>query len=122
MANHRSVEKEQFWRGIVEGHVGSGLSIRDYCRQQNVSEPSFYVWRQRLQPDGSRNATSVANRGRRSKKHGEAGFIPVEITAGRQVGIEIETPAGIVIRLREDVSPETLQRVIGAAGNGPSSC
>ena len=122
MANHRSVEKEQFWRGIVEGHVGSGLSIRDYCRQQNVSEPSFYVWRQKLQPDRSRKATSVPNHERRSKKHDEAGFIPVEITAGRQVGIEIETPAGIVIRLREDVSPETLQRVIGAVGNGPSPC
>jgi transposase len=122
MANHRSVEKERFWRGVVEGHVGSGLSIRDYCRQQNVSEPSFYVWRQRLQPDRSGKAVSVANRRRRSKKHGEAGFIPVAITAGRQVGIEIETPAGIVIRLREYVSPETLQRVIGAVGNGPSSC
>ena len=40
--------KEIHWRRIVQGQPGSGLSIRVYCAQQRVREPSFYWWRREL--------------------------------------------------------------------------
>ena len=49
MANQRrSVEKEAYWRGQLELQSTSGLSIRRWCRESGVSEPTFYVWRREL--------------------------------------------------------------------------
>jgi hypothetical protein len=34
-------EKRQFWRQVVDGHAGSGLSVPDWCRRRNVSDSAF---------------------------------------------------------------------------------
>jgi hypothetical protein len=44
----RSRKRETFWRRIVMKQPTSGLSIRDWCDSQGVSEPSFYAWRREL--------------------------------------------------------------------------
>jgi hypothetical protein len=44
----RSSARERFWRRIVAKQPTSGLSIRDWCDLQSVSEPSFYAWRREL--------------------------------------------------------------------------
>ncbi len=43
MAECRS-EKEQFWRWMLEEQTSSGQSIRAFCKQEGLSEPSFYSW------------------------------------------------------------------------------
>jgi transposase-like protein len=45
---HPDVEKEQFWRLVLEEHQKSGLSVREFCRAESISEPSFYAWRRTL--------------------------------------------------------------------------
>ncbi len=49
MAHSRSAEKEAFWQMAVDEQQCSGLSIKAFCRQQGLSEPSFYAWRKKLQ-------------------------------------------------------------------------
>ena len=44
----RSRQREEFWRRIVTRQAKSELSIRQWCRQQGVAEPSFYAWRRTL--------------------------------------------------------------------------
>jgi transposase-like protein len=44
----RDLKKEAFWRRVVRGQVGSGLSIRAWCRKHGVQESAFYGWRTRL--------------------------------------------------------------------------
>ena len=34
--------------GILRGFEGSGLTIKEYCRQKHVSEGTFYKWRSRF--------------------------------------------------------------------------
>ena len=41
--------KERFWRRMLRHWRKSGLSIRDFCAEWHVSEPSFYSWRRELQ-------------------------------------------------------------------------
>ena len=41
-------EKEQFWRLVLEEHSLSGLSAREFCRRESISEPSFYSWRRKI--------------------------------------------------------------------------
>jgi hypothetical protein len=44
----RDVGKERFWRRVVREQAKSGLTIRDYCSREGLSEPSFYAWRREL--------------------------------------------------------------------------
>ncbi len=54
MANHqRSGEKERHWRGVILEQAASGLSVRAFCRQRRLSEPSFYSWQRELQRRGA---------------------------------------------------------------------
>jgi hypothetical protein len=40
--------KERFWRGHLTDQAASVLSIRGYCGQHSISEPSFYAWRREI--------------------------------------------------------------------------
>jgi transposase-like protein len=51
--------REAFWRRLVAGQPTSGRSIRDWCIQHGVSEPSFYAWRKEL---ARRNAAAPRER------------------------------------------------------------
>lgn len=49
MATRRSSQREAFWRGEVGRQATSGLSVRRFCQERGLSEPSFYAWRRTLQ-------------------------------------------------------------------------
>jgi hypothetical protein len=106
----RSGEKESYWRGHVERQSSSGESIRGYCRGRSLSEASFHFWRREL---GVRDREATGKRG-----IGSAGLIAVEITEDvpLRAMLEIECPGGAVVRLREDVSVDVLERVLRACG------
>lgn len=44
----RDESKEQFWRGLVKGFDAKQTTIRRWCADHGVSEPSFYAWRREL--------------------------------------------------------------------------
>lgn len=62
----RDSMKESFWREMVRGQSGSGMSVRAWCRRHALTEPAFYWWRRRL---AGRNAENPA-----------AAFVPVRVT------------------------------------------
>ena len=131
MANQRrSVEKEAYWRGQFERQLASGLSIRRWCRESGVSEPTFYVWRRELRKrDHERGRTERNRHEPLSEPAFAPGFVAVDVLAldvltsdvvtsdamlsGREAKLEIDVAGGIVIRLREDASADTLERVLG---------
>src|ERR1051326_2626295 len=41
---HRDPSKERFWRRMARQWRKSGLTARDFARQQGLSEHSFYGW------------------------------------------------------------------------------
>jgi hypothetical protein len=115
----RSSEKEVYWRGHVESQASSRDSIRGYCRQHGLYEPSFHSWRRELHKRDAQRRLPAGGASR-SISSGDAGLIAVKIvddmtsrsTAGPT--LEIEFPGGPLIRLREDVSMELLCRVMTA--------
>ena len=44
----RRSSKERFWRRLLRQWRGGGLSVRDFCAERRVSEPSFYAWRRTI--------------------------------------------------------------------------
>ena len=96
MTTRRSAEKEQFWRLVISEQQRSGLSIKEFCKQQAVSEASFYAWRR-----------EIRNRDQPPAPLGKT-ILPVKVTGQplvpspsdqRSVDVEIELPRGIVVRL-----------------------
>lgn len=61
----RDQKKEVFWRQLVRGQAGSGLSVRAWCRRHGQRESAFYWWR-----------TQLARRDRAAST-----FVPVHVTA-----------------------------------------
>jgi hypothetical protein len=39
---------EKKYRAIYDDFLASGLTIRDYCANQNMNEAKFYYWQQKL--------------------------------------------------------------------------
>ena len=109
----RSVSKEKYWRGHLDRQLASGCSIRSYCHRHGLSEASFHYWRRREIAGRDSELTDLP-------RSNTAGLIAVEIVGESsplmtaRPMMEIECPGGPVIRVREDVSAEVLQRVIGS--------
>lgn len=130
MANHRrSVEKEAYWRSQFARQSARGLSIRMWCRETGVSEPTFYVWRRKLQKrDHERGLDDHDRHAPLSEAAVAPGFVAVDVVTSdvltpevltseaasgdREAKLEIDLAGGVVIRLREDASAETLERVL----------
>jgi hypothetical protein len=117
----RNVEKERFWRQVVGGHTESGLSVRQYCADRGVTEPSFFAWRRELarrDATASKHAKSSARRARArplNPRPAPLGFAQLQIAPvepARGVWIEIVLPAGLCVRVPRGVCQDTLSKVL----------
>src|SRR5258708_27989375 len=43
-----ALSTQQKWMDLIRHHEQSGAAVKVFCRDHNVSEPSFYSWRKRL--------------------------------------------------------------------------
>ncbi len=90
-AMQRSAAKERFWRTVLQGWRRSGVSVRAYCREHGLSEPSFYAWRRAL---AKREAAAlrfvlvrVAEPGPPPAAEGSAGALELVLDAGRRLRV-----------------------------------
>jgi hypothetical protein len=74
----RSLEKEQYWREMIDGWRRSRGSVRQWCSERHISEPSFYSWR-RVLADRDVAAGQQAGGQNSGQKPAQKGMLPVEI-------------------------------------------
>ena len=109
--NQQRSSRERFWRTMVGRWQGSGLSVRAFCQQHGLSQPSFYSWRRTL---AVRDAATVH-------------FAPVRIVpdptpetaadAGR-AGLELVLGTGHRLRVGVGFDGPTLQRLLALLAEG----
>ena len=46
--SHTQTDQRQFWQMAIDTWQVSGLSVRQFCKQEGLSESSFYAWRKQL--------------------------------------------------------------------------
>ncbi len=122
LSKKRSIDREAFWRSVFEEFSASGLSIRGFCKQRGVSEPSFFQWRKKLQ----------VNRIRRDENECKNGaLIPVSVVDSVDGNIsengicpiiEIATPNGFTIRVPHNIDPGSLSRLLALVSGVSPSC
>jgi hypothetical protein len=110
--SNRSAEREVFWRGKFSEHQQSGLSVRQFCEREGLSQPSFYQWRRRLQGgDRQRSEITIGNE-----------LVPVtvlpadgtEAPIGHDARLEIVTPDGFRLRFDHDTPGDRVAMLLGA--------
>lgn len=122
MARTASGTAAKRWQELLDRWRSSGLSVRRFCEREQVSEPSFYLWRKRLQAVTEREPGLGVN---------APLFVPVRVVdegprtfpslthktddpaiAARHV--EIVLPSGVMIRIAAHTDEERLRHVLRA--------
>lgn len=127
----RDAEKERFWRAAIRRQRRNGQSVRVFCREEDLSEPSFYAWRREIARRGRQRAEQ---RLRRSGK--QAAFVAVELAPESEpvpqsvsaagagghgsaaaperwsLSIECVLPSGVVLRLPTTMEPAAIAAVL----------
>ena len=111
MATKGRADKAARWREILSRQAGSGLSIRQFCAREGVSEPSFFAWRKKLgERENDDTRTRKSRRGRDKTGNGRL-FVPLKLFDSVEA-LEVIHPLGYRIRVTGDFSPHVLQQVI----------
>src|SRR3954462_9589426 len=112
MANAtRDRDRESYWRTVLARWQRSALSVRAFCQAEGVSEPTFYLWRRKL----DRNQPKPP------------AFLPVHIVSEGDEppmirGIEIVLANGRCLRVQRGFDPTTLVKLIDLLEAGRASC
>ena len=48
-----SSKGREFWKSALDRQRTSGLSVAAFCREESLSDKTFYLWRRKLQGDES---------------------------------------------------------------------
>ena len=110
MVRRGQVDREHYWRGLIEDQKGSGLSISAFCRQREVPAGSFFNWRRKL-----------VERERSLEAAGSAKFVPIELSAppARQAGCEVVLPDGCRIIVPPQCAAGWLREIFMALRERP---
>jgi transposase-like protein len=125
MARSKSVERQAFWRRLLERHATSGMSVARFCARAGVSTGSFYRWQRELrQPNGKLGGENQEGRESADART----LLPVRVLSepSTQPEIEVAWPGGIVVRIWRGCDVPQLREVLRIvqqfAPGGGSSC
>lgn len=108
------------WRERISRWRRSGLSITEFCRREQISQPSFFGWRKRLAPQ-----RAVTRRGRPPRRDHDAPtprFVQLPPPDWPTTsGVQIALPGGAVVTLSSQASTELIAAVVRAAMLTPAS-
>jgi transposase-like protein len=106
----RGLSKEQFWRGILRRWDGCKQTVREFCAEHGVSEPSFYAWRRII---AQRDQQSAAPRVPTTPSEDLPTFVPLTVTPPLPNPIlEVVVGSGRVVRVPSDFDAATLRRLL----------
>ena len=95
-------ERESYWREVVGRQEKSGLSVRAFCRQEDVCAHTLYIWRRRL---ANRRPVSFAVVRVRPESQQPACTLELILPGGEQLriaaGVDAATLRTVLAALRE---------------------
>ena len=101
----RNLSLERQWRGRVKKYEKSGLTIREFCEQQDLVSHQLTWWRRELKRrnGGARRGRKKTQPTKRAKRSAavDAGFIPVHVSGTcppASIEIVLDEPLRIAVR------------------------
>lgn len=95
--------KADEWAGRISAQQRSGMSVKQFCREQGLTEYSFYAWRKRLQESGPVRFALVERSARRPERTAEP-LMELVLATGERLrigpGVDITTLRSVLDVLR----------------------
>ncbi len=104
----RDPNLERRWRELIARWERSDHTVRDFCSEHRISEPSFYAWRREL---------AARDREVRQATPPVPTFVPVRVAPASV--IEVVLPTGVVVRVPIGTDPVAVVQLVAALGAGP---
>src|SRR3954467_9165781 len=89
-----ALRKAEEWSERISAQQRSGISVKQFCKEQGLTEYSFYAWRKRLQESGPVRFALVERSARRQERTTEPALELVLATGERLrigTGVDITT-------------------------------
>jgi hypothetical protein len=103
--------KERFWRRTLRQWRRSGLSVRAFCAEHGLAEPSFYAWR-RIVAERDQESARVRAKPERGSDDAPV-FVPLRvIDVSSQVAFEVVLERGRVVRILRGFDAATLRQLL----------
>jgi transposase-like protein len=114
----RDRSKERFWQRLLRLWRRSGRTVRDFCDEHGVSEPSFFAWRRML----AERDQQRGQRGRRDKPNARASadppaqaddqpvFVPLRVVS--TAAFEVMLKGGRVVRVPAGFDAASLRQLL----------
>jgi hypothetical protein len=84
--------KAEEWAERIAAQQRSGMSVKQFCKEEGLTEYSFYAWRKRLQGSGPVRFALVERSARRQERTAEAVLELVLATGERlRIGLGVDT-------------------------------
>jgi hypothetical protein len=110
----RDPVKEKYWRGLLRQWVRSGLSVREFCDAQAISQASFYAWRREIgrrdQPPSARCVGPTA--ALQPSLPAPATFLKLALDASVPSAIEVVITDGRLLRVRPGFDADLLRELL----------
>ena len=104
MPYKRDPVKERYWRGLLRQWRRSGLTAREFCDHQGISQPSLYAWRREIaQRDQQVTTTPQAT---------PPTFLKLAVEAAPSSALEVVLADGRLLRVHSGCDPELLRQVL----------
>lgn len=95
--------KANEWAERIGAQQRSGISVKQFCKEQGLTEYSFYAWRKRLQESGPVRFALVERSARRQERPTESA-LELVLTTGERLrigtGVDITTLRTVLDVLR----------------------
>jgi hypothetical protein len=113
-AKHRDVEKELFWQKTIREAARSRMSIREFCRQQQLKESQFYWWQRKFKERRQQHTLNQRNKVKSASDDQTTFALVSDEPGGLAAGIELVLSNGRRLRIGKGVDAETLRTVLAA--------
>lgn len=93
---------EAYWRGVVERHDASGLSVAAFCAAEALAAPSLYHWRRRLRQadDDAAQPWLIRLQPTSPARLGGAGQAVAELVGGDRMTVDAADLPALIAALR----------------------
>lgn len=108
-----SPEREAYWRGMMARQVESGLNAAQFCQRENLSAPSFYLWKRKLR---ERDAGGALSGQENDGQPAPTRFVPVRIESHQadllNSAIRIRWPSGVHLEIPLSAGRDTIDQLL----------
>jgi hypothetical protein len=120
----RDKGKEQLWRDRIAACRSSGLTVKAFCKREELSEHCFYSWRREIKmrdEEVRAEKRAVLRKGVETTQSETAAFVPVRLVASKEAderslgeAIEVVAPNGFRVLIPDNASAKSLALILAA--------